>query len=242
MRGAYGLHGARNADVAASAAARAREKRRLRRHPRKASSTNSIATNSSCRWRERRPRASFPASSTRSSRCNWIDFGDGKPTRAFVCTSPNPWGYPAKDRSGRLEQIEEPHLGKLIAKLHSGHGRPGQNRPSKRKEASHGLRLSEAPPQRDFDLIPDGTIATVQLTIRPGGAGEGGLLKRSANGDCEMLDCEFIVVDGPLREAQVLGTHDPVAARPTAMPKLPKSAAAGCGRSSNRPAGSSPTT
>jgi AAA domain-containing protein len=47
----------------------------------------------------------------------WIDFGDGKPTRAFVCTSPNPWGYPAKDRSGRLEQLEPPDLGKLITKL-----------------------------------------------------------------------------------------------------------------------------
>ena len=47
----------------------------------------------------------------------WVDFGDGKLARAFVCTAPNPWGYPAKDRAGRLEQIEEPHLGKLIAKL-----------------------------------------------------------------------------------------------------------------------------
>jgi hypothetical protein len=47
---------------------------------------------------------------------DWIDFGDHRPTRAFIC-SPNPWGYPAKDRSGRLEQIEEPNLGKLIAKL-----------------------------------------------------------------------------------------------------------------------------
>jgi hypothetical protein len=47
----------------------------------------------------------------------FIDFGDGKPVRAFVCTSPNPWGYPAKDRSGKLDQIEEPHLGKLITKL-----------------------------------------------------------------------------------------------------------------------------
>jgi hypothetical protein len=47
-----------------------------------------------------------------------INFGDGRaPTRAFVCTSPNSWGYPAKDRSGRLEQLEEPHLGKLLAKL-----------------------------------------------------------------------------------------------------------------------------
>jgi hypothetical protein len=47
----------------------------------------------------------------------FVDFGDASPTRAFVCTSPNAWGYPAKDRSGRLEQFEEPHLGKLIAKL-----------------------------------------------------------------------------------------------------------------------------
>jgi len=55
----------------------------------------------------------------------WVDFGDGKPVRAFVCTQPNPWGYPAKDRSGRLNEIEEPHLGKLIVKL----TRPGQRKP-----------------------------------------------------------------------------------------------------------------
>jgi AAA domain len=47
----------------------------------------------------------------------WIDFGDRKPVRAFVCTNPNPWGYPAKDRSGRLEQLEPPNLGALIKKL-----------------------------------------------------------------------------------------------------------------------------
>jgi AAA domain len=47
----------------------------------------------------------------------WLDFGDGKRVRAFVCTQPNPWGFPAKDRSGRLDQIEEPHLGKLLHKL-----------------------------------------------------------------------------------------------------------------------------
>jgi hypothetical protein len=55
----------------------------------------------------------------------WIDFGDGTPVRAFICTSPNPWGYPAKDRAGRLEQIQEPHLGKLIAKLVG----PGERKP-----------------------------------------------------------------------------------------------------------------
>jgi ABC-type cobalamin/Fe3+-siderophores transport system ATPase subunit len=48
---------------------------------------------------------------------NWVDFGDGVPTRAFVCIAPNKWSYPAKDRSGRLEQFEPPDLGKLFAKL-----------------------------------------------------------------------------------------------------------------------------
>jgi AAA domain len=51
---------------------------------------------------------------------SWLDFGDGKPpTRGFVCTAPNPWAYPAKDRSGRLDQIEQPNLGKLLSKLTS---------------------------------------------------------------------------------------------------------------------------
>jgi hypothetical protein len=50
---------------------------------------------------------------------HWVDFGDGKPVRAFVCTSSNPWQFPAKDRSGKLERVEEPNLGKLIAKLTS---------------------------------------------------------------------------------------------------------------------------
>lgn len=45
-----------------------------------------------------------------------IDFGDGTPTRAFVTNKDNEHGVPAKDRSGRLDPIEEPHLGKLIAK------------------------------------------------------------------------------------------------------------------------------
>ena len=48
----------------------------------------------------------------------FLDFGDDKPPmRGFVCTSPNPWAYPAKDRSGRLDQIEQPDLGKLLSKL-----------------------------------------------------------------------------------------------------------------------------
>ena len=56
---------------------------------------------------------------------------------------------------------------------------------------------SNAPDQRSDELIPAGTVATLQLHIRPGNAGEGGLLTRSRDGTCEMLDCEFTVVDGP---------------------------------------------
>jgi hypothetical protein len=56
---------------------------------------------------------------------------------------------------------------------------------------------SQAADPRDFsELIPHGTVATVQMRIRPGNAGEGGLLKRTKAGDAEMLDCEFVVVDG----------------------------------------------
>jgi hypothetical protein len=51
--------------------------------------------------------------------------------------------------------------------------------------------------QRDLDVIPNGTIAVVQLNIRKGDAGEDGLLKRSKSGESEGLDSEFIVVEGP---------------------------------------------
>jgi energy-coupling factor transporter ATP-binding protein EcfA2 len=47
-----------------------------------------------------------------------LDFGDDKPlSRAFVCTSPNIWRLPARDRSGRLEQLEPPNLQHLLDKL-----------------------------------------------------------------------------------------------------------------------------
>jgi hypothetical protein len=41
---------------------------------------------------------------------------DGTNYRGFVTRADNPFGYPSKDRSGRLDAIEEPNLGKLIAK------------------------------------------------------------------------------------------------------------------------------
>jgi hypothetical protein len=44
---------------------------------------------------------------------------DGTSTRVFVNHTINPYGYPAKDRSGSLELMEEPHLGKLMEKIKS---------------------------------------------------------------------------------------------------------------------------
>jgi hypothetical protein len=57
--------------------------------------------------------------------------------------------------------------------------------------------FNDAETQRNFDVIPDGTIATVRMKIRPGGAGEGGWLRHSKDGGSEALDCEFVVLDGP---------------------------------------------
>jgi hypothetical protein len=51
--------------------------------------------------------------------------------------------------------------------------------------------------QRSFEVIPDGTICTLQMTVRPGGVGDGGWLTRAKDGNSEHLNCEFVVVDGP---------------------------------------------
>jgi hypothetical protein len=48
---------------------------------------------------------------------DFLKFDDRDPIRGFVCSSPNVWNYPAKDRSGRLDPTEPPDLGKLIAKI-----------------------------------------------------------------------------------------------------------------------------
>ena len=60
-----------------------------------------------------------------------------------------------------------------------------------------------ADPQRTFDVIPDNTVATLQVKVRPGQAGEDGWLKRSKAGDSEALDLELSVVDGPYAKRKV---------------------------------------
>jgi hypothetical protein len=52
-----------------------------------------------------------------------IKADDGSSYRAFVTSTINPYGYPAKDRSGRLDLLEPPDLGALIAKC-AGTGTP----------------------------------------------------------------------------------------------------------------------
>jgi hypothetical protein len=57
--------------------------------------------------------------------------------------------------------------------------------------------FNDAGTQRSFDVIPTNTVATLQVKVRAGGAGDDGWLKRSKAGDSEALDLEFRVVDGP---------------------------------------------
>ena len=50
----------------------------------------------------------------------WRHNPAGGQTRAFCCRAGNPFGLPAKERTmGNIEMIEEPHLGKLIAKINA---------------------------------------------------------------------------------------------------------------------------
>jgi hypothetical protein len=51
--------------------------------------------------------------------------------------------------------------------------------------------------QRSFDVIPANTIVVLQMTIRPGGAGDDGWLKAASDGNSKGLDCEFTIVGGP---------------------------------------------
>ncbi|WP_412057308.1 ATP-binding protein [Bartonella sp. DGB2] len=52
---------------------------------------------------------------------------EGKSSRAFICHTINEAGYPAKDRSGRLDLMEEPHLGRLMQKI-VGKAKPAAER------------------------------------------------------------------------------------------------------------------
>ncbi len=60
---------------------------------------------------------------------------EGNPCRAFICQTLNPYGYPAKDRSGRLDVMESAHLGQLFEKIRTGQRRSLNLQPTQAKEA-----------------------------------------------------------------------------------------------------------
>jgi hypothetical protein len=62
--------------------------------------------------------------------------------------------------------------------------------------------FNDADLQSDF-VIPSGTIVSVEMMVRPGGEGDGGLLTRSKNGDAYMLACEFTVQEGQYAKRKI---------------------------------------
>jgi hypothetical protein len=69
------------------------------------------------------------------------------------------------------------------------------------------FNFNDAGEQKSFDVIPDNTTVMVRLTVRPGGAGEGGWLRKSKDGGCEMLDCLFTVVDGDYAKKKIFQNY-----------------------------------
>ena len=50
---------------------------------------------------------------------NWRHDPERADIRRLVCRAGNPFGLPAKDRSGRLDITEAPDLGALLAKINA---------------------------------------------------------------------------------------------------------------------------
>lgn len=68
---------------------------------------------------------------------------------------------------------------------------------------SNGYDFNTAGEQFNFELIPEGTIVTVDMAIRPGGAGEGGFLTRSKDSASEHLSVECTVLDGSYAKRKI---------------------------------------
>lgn len=69
------------------------------------------------------------------------------------------------------------------------------------------LDFNDAGEQGTSDLIPEKTICTVQLNIKPGGAGDDGMLSLSKSGTSEALNCTYTVVDGPHAKRKMFVWH-----------------------------------
>lgn len=69
---------------------------------------------------------------------------DADPYRALISDPLNDWGFPAKDRSGRLDPIEEPHLGRLFAKLNDSAAQEGSAKNKTSRATSTDSRQERA--------------------------------------------------------------------------------------------------
>lgn len=78
--------------------------------------------------------------------------------------------------------------------------------------------FNNAEKQKEFDIIPNGTIAKVHMTIRPGGYDDsskgwtGGYATKSDAKGTIYLDCQFTVIDGQYAKRKVwslIGLHSP---------------------------------
>lgn len=71
------------------------------------------------------------------------------------------------------------------------------------------FNFNDAEPQKTGfgELIPNGTIALVVMSLRPGGHGDGGWLKNSKSGESLMLDCEFTIEGGDYDRRKFWGNY-----------------------------------
>ena len=54
-----------------------------------------------------------------------------------------------------------------------------------------------------FDLLPNGTLVKLRLTIRPGGLGPEGWITQSKTSEAQYLNCEAVVLEGPYAKRRV---------------------------------------
>lgn len=78
--------------------------------------------------------------------------------------------------------------------------------------------FNTAESQQNFNLIPQGVIATVNMTLKPGGYNDlerglaGGYATHKTTSGAIYLSCEFVILDGPYAKRKVwslIGLHSP---------------------------------
>ena len=95
------------------------------------------------------------------------------------------------------------------------------------------LGLDTAGASQGFELIPIGEKIEVTAYIQPGGVGDGGLLKRSAKGDCEGVNIVYIIQGGKFHDRKIFHFHI-LRGRQRAMSRPARSRGRFCERSLRR--------